>query len=81
MERDLPEGVIDADPPGGWEQTHDGEASEQNADAAGSSDLVDDPEAEGLLADAPLPPDDPAAGEQVRQGTDPDVSADRGEES
>ncbi|TQJ30980.1 hypothetical protein [Microbacterium sp. SLBN-146] len=80
MERDLPEGVIDADPPGGWEQTHDGEASEQNADAAGSPELADDPDAEGLLSDTALAPDDPAAGEQARQGADPDMSTDRGEE-
>lgn len=34
-ERDLPEGVINADPPGGWDETGDAEAMERNAAAAG----------------------------------------------
>ncbi|NYE20036.1 hypothetical protein [Microbacterium immunditiarum] len=34
-ERDLPDGVIDADPPGGWDETGDAEALERNAAAAG----------------------------------------------
>lgn len=73
MDRDLPEGVIDADPPGGWEPVHDGESSEQNADAAGSPDLV---EQSGDV----LRPDDPVEGEIARQAADPDLSTDRGEE-
>jgi hypothetical protein len=61
-ERDLPEGVIDADPPGGWESadTADAETDEQNRDAAGSSDLADDPDA----VQSSLP----------GQGADPDLS-------
>jgi len=41
-DRDLPEGVIDADPPGGWESSDaaDGETAEQNAAAIDSPDLV-----------------------------------------
>lgn len=41
-DRDLPEGVIDADPPGGWESgdVADGETNEQSDAAATSPDLV-----------------------------------------
>jgi hypothetical protein len=70
MDRDLPEGVIDANPPGGWEPVADGESAEQNEAAQGSPELSDDPPA----------PDDPIAGEAVRQGADPDLGVDRGEE-
>lgn len=82
MDRDLPEGVIDADPPGGWEAISDGESSEQNAEAVGSPDLTSDPERSeaGLLTDAAIVPDDPIAGERVRQTADPDLGIDRGEE-
>ena len=73
MDRDLPEGVIDADPPGGWDDVNDAESAEQNADAAGSPDLVDSP-------DDVLRPDDPVEGEIARQSADPDMSADQGEE-
>lgn len=71
MDRDLPEGVIDADPPGGWEPVVDGESTERNADAEGSPDLV---------TEEPPVPDDPIAGEAVRQGADPDLGVDPGEE-
>lgn len=57
-DRDLPEGVIDADPPGGWEGIDDGEAAQQNADAEGSEDLVD---ADEVTSDEPS------------RGTDPDL--------
>ncbi|MET0296055.1 MAG: hypothetical protein ABW024_01530 [Microbacterium sp.] len=82
MDRDLPEGVIDADPPGGWEGVSDEESAQQNAEAQGSPELTDDAtqrETE-LLTDAAVVPDDPIAGEQVRQGADPDLGVDRGEE-
>jgi hypothetical protein len=59
-ERDLPEGVIDADPPGGWDGVDDLETKEQNADAAGQADLVD----------APV---DVVQSEVPSQGTDPDL--------
>lgn len=71
MDRDLPEGVIDADPPGGWDGVGDAESAERDAAAAGSPDLADDPPA----------PDDPIAGEQIRQGADPDLGVDQGEDS
>ncbi|MGX1703062.1 hypothetical protein [Microbacterium sp. NPDC055357] len=82
MDRDLPEGVDDADAPAGREPITDGAASDQNAAVEGSPDLVDDTSATeaGLLTDAAAPPDDPVAGERVRRNADPDLSADRGEE-
>jgi hypothetical protein len=63
-DRDLPEGVIDADPPGGWESGHvaDGETSGQNDRAKGSPRL-DDAE-----------PSDPIEGDVASQGIDPDMS-------
>jgi hypothetical protein len=41
-DRDLPEGVIDADPPGAWESSEasDTETQEQNEDAVDSPELV-----------------------------------------
>ncbi|WP_194410617.1 hypothetical protein [Microbacterium cremeum] len=73
MERDLPEGVVDADPAGGWDENDDREAQERGAEAA---------DAEALLTDAALRPDDPLEGEAVRRGADPDLATDaeRGEE-
>jgi len=83
MDRDLPEGVAAADPPGGWESVDDEEARERDAEAADAEALLgaDDAERE-LLTDAALQPDDPVEGEAVRQGADPDLiaDADRGEE-
>ena len=73
MNRDLPEGVIDADPPGGWDEVGDSETEERNAEAL---------DEQQLLTDAALKPDDPIEGEQARRGADPDlgVEAERGEE-
>lgn len=51
-DRDLPEGVINADPPGGWDATGDDEAVEQNERAEASPDLVESDEASrGVDAD------------------------------
>jgi len=63
-DRDLPEGVIDADPPGGWESgaTADGETREQNENAKGSPRLND------------AAPSDPIEGDAASQGIDPDLS-------
>jgi len=71
-DRDLPEGVINADPAGGWESVDDQESRERSADVAAAD----------LLTDAALQPDDPVEGEAARQGADPDLAADtgRGEE-
>lgn len=82
MDRDLPEGVVDADPPGGWSGVADGETDAQNADAQDSPALVaNDEEAQAHgSTDAALQPDDPVEGEAARQGADPDLGIDRGEE-
>ncbi|MFB7892720.1 hypothetical protein ACFC1I_11025 [Microbacterium sp. NPDC056044] len=69
---DLPDGVVNADPPGGWEQVDDTAARERTA-AVSEADL---------LTDAALQPDDPVEGEAARQGADPDMvtDSDRGEQ-
>ncbi|MDW4571857.1 hypothetical protein R8Z57_03595 [Microbacterium sp. M3] len=71
-DQSLPEGVINADPAGGWEGVDDQEARERNAQTTESE----------LLTDAALQPDDPVEGEAARRGADPDMAADtgRGEE-
>ena len=63
-DRDLPEGVIDANPPGGWESgdVADGETAEQN-DHAKCSPRLNDAE-----------PSDPIEGDAASQGIDPDMS-------
>lgn len=63
-DRDLPEGVIDASPPGAWESgaVADGETSEQNEHAQGSPRLND------------AAPSDPIEGDAASQGIDPDMS-------
>src|SRR3546814_16250680 len=72
-DRDLPEGVINADPAGGWEsgETDDGETSEQNREAQGSPDLTD----------SGLPPNEPADDRVERdaptQVDDPDIPTDQ----
>jgi hypothetical protein len=40
-EKNLPEGVINADPAGGWDETGDREAMERNAAAAGDIESAD----------------------------------------
>ena len=69
-ERDMPEGVIDANPPGGWEDgaVADGQTSESNDEARGSDDVVSTPD--GL---------DVGPVEGSVQGADPDLSADLGQ--
>lgn len=72
MDSDRPDDMINADPPGGWDEVGDQEAQEQSAAAADSE----------LLTDAALQPDDPVEGEAARRGADPDLAGDgdRGEE-
>ena len=65
-QNDLPEGVINADPAGGWDAVGDGESRERSA-AVTEADL---------LTDAALQPDDPVEGAAARQGADPDLVAD-----
>ncbi|MFC8680057.1 hypothetical protein ACFT30_00955 [Microbacterium ureisolvens] len=69
---DLPEGVINAAPAGGWEAVDDQVSRERTASADESA----------LLTDAALQPDDPVEGEAARRGADPDMVSDseRGEE-
>lgn len=74
-ERDLPEGVIDADPPGGWESgaSADDETAERSADAAGSPELTD----AGSSADEPATDEDGTVESDVpTRGIDPDLSTD-----
>jgi hypothetical protein len=68
----LPEGVVNADPPGGRDAVDDTESRERSAEAAESE----------LLTDAALQPDDPVEGEAARRGADPDMLTDseRGEQ-
>lgn len=65
-ERELPEGVIDANPPGGWESEDvaDAETAQQSADAQGSGELAES----GLSADGTVETD------EISQGADPDLS-------
>jgi hypothetical protein len=78
-DRDLPEGIINADPPGGWESggAADGETAEQSRDAEGSPELTDagssaheEDGAGGTAADVPVESDEPT------QVADPDLSTD-----
>lgn len=77
-ERDLPEGVIDADPAGGWESgaAADGETAERSRAAEGSPRLTDDaspanePSAPETASDGTVESDVPT------QGIDPDLSSD-----
>ncbi|WP_243074256.1 hypothetical protein [Microbacterium sp. SS28] len=61
-DRDLPEGVIDADPAGGWEDGRkaDGE-TEERSDAAGSADEIEgDAPSQGADPDMALDADEEA---------------------
>jgi hypothetical protein len=72
---DLPEGVINADPAGGWESgaAADDETSERSADAAGSPQLTD----AGSGADEPTTDADGTVESDVpTRGIDPDLSTD-----
>ncbi|MFT4210659.1 MAG: hypothetical protein QM626_02200 [Microbacterium sp.] len=58
-DRDLPEGVIDADPPGGWEDVSDRESQERDHAAEDSPDLItSDEPAAGADPDISLGRDD-----------------------
>jgi len=69
---DLPEGVIDADPPGGWESgdAADGETEERNEGAAGSPRLTD----AGSPARDGVEPDGPVESTEPSEGVDPDLT-------
>jgi hypothetical protein len=58
-DRDLPEGVINANPAGGWESgdVADGETEAQNAEAIDSPELIESDEP-GQAADPDLAPGD-----------------------
>lgn len=88
-ERDLPEGVINADPAGGFGSQHDGLADERNEAEADSPAL----DRSGLAVNAATvdqsatdgPKDGPSDGEVESdvptQGLDPDMASDEQEES
>ncbi|MFG6475333.1 hypothetical protein ACFXP7_02995 [Microbacterium sp. P06] len=73
-QHNLPEGVINANPPGGFESgdVADGETREQNQDAAGSPALSES----GLSAGGGDEPSDPIESPDASQGADPDLAAD-----
>lgn len=86
-QRDLPEGVIDADPPGGWESKDvaDRETAAANADAIDSPSLTESglpplsPDGTDATADtggtAP-DPDGSIEDAALSSGTDPDLRTD-----
>ncbi|MFH8248853.1 hypothetical protein ACH3VR_00615 [Microbacterium sp. B2969] len=82
-DKDLPEGVVDADPAGGWEDRRaaDGETSERSDQQ--SEDLM----ADGWVADIPVAANAAGGtdvgsveGDGPTQGADPDLATDQGEE-
>ncbi len=84
-ERDLPEGVIDADPPGAWESgdVADRETEAANADAIDSPSLAQSglppltPEGTDATADAPVgDPDGSVEDAAASGGADPDLRTD-----
>lgn len=80
MDANLPEGVVNADPPGGWES---GEVADRET-AAMDVDAIDSPS----LSDSGLPPNAPdgtdatadthgtVEGDAAGQGADPDLITD-----
>ncbi len=88
-DRDLPEGVIQADPAGGWEsgETADGETEESSA-AVTDGWTVDLPTyqeyndaRDAAASDAAAPAEGgtdvgPVEGDQATQGADPDMAPD-----
>jgi len=73
-DQNLPEGVINANPPGGYESgdVADGETAEQNRDAADSPGLSES----GLAPQGGDEPSDPIESPDATQGADPDLAAD-----
>lgn len=71
--QNLPEGVINANPPGGFESgdVADGETAQQNQDAAGSPALSES----GLSASGGDEPSDPIESADASQGVDADFTA------
>lgn len=76
-DRDLPEGVMNANPPGGWESAESADAmtDEQNRDAAGSPELTDS----GFPSTAGDAPSDAPESDEATQGADPDLTTDEEE--
>lgn len=76
-ERVLPEGVIDADPAGGWDGVGDAAAAERSA-AASSDEWADAGAAVPSRGDAEdvgggSAPSDPIESDEPGQGADPDL--------
>jgi hypothetical protein len=87
-DRDLPEGIIDANPAGGWESgdTADGETAESIRDAAGSGALTDsgypstaDAGDGSRVGDGEHPAPVEVETDALSQGIDPDLSTDEEE--
>ena len=83
-DRDLPDGVIDADPPGGYESgaVADEETAERSAHAADSallseSRLAPNTPRGAAVADVPI---DTVQSDEPSQGPDPDLSTRDGNE-
>lgn len=90
MTRDLPEGMIDAEPAGAWTSgdVADAETSQSSADAARAvqeeapdqersyGDGIPAPDGEDGQRDAPRAPDDLVEGAEIQQGEDPDLLTD-----
>lgn len=81
-ERVLPEGVIDADPAGGWDGVGDAETTERSR-AAASDEWADAGAAVPTGGDADdvgggSAPSDPIESDEPGQGTDPDLGAEEG---
>lgn len=81
-DRDLPEGVIDADPPGGFESAEaaDGETAERSAHAVDSALLSESRLAPNTPDQRPATPDVPVESDEPSQVADPDLSTRDGSE-
>ena len=73
-QQNLPEGVINANPAGGYESgdVADAETAEQNRDAAGSPELSES----GLAPEGGTEPSDPIESPDASQGVDADLNLD-----
>lgn len=71
-QQNLPEGVINAAPPGGFESVVDGETREQNNEAVGSPKLSES----GYAPEVGSEPSDPIEAPDASQGVDADLATD-----
>jgi len=82
-ENDLPEGVINADPPGAFESADvaDGETLERSARAVASPELAESRLAPNGPEQDAVEPDVPVESEVATQIADPDLGPDESEQS